>query len=91
MHENRPMLIDDFMALVARCELRIAYVLTGDLLSTIDELRALDASFLQQTETPGVIALRAVLEHRYAGDVARFALTREATALRRRVGSTWTG
>ncbi len=88
--ESAPVLIDDLMAAVARTELRIAYVLTGDLLSTVDELRALDPGFLSQTETPGVVALRAVLEHPYAGDVVRFAMTREATALRRRVGATWT-
>jgi hypothetical protein len=33
----------------------------------------------------------AVLDHPFAGDVVRFALTPEATALRRRVGSTWAG
>jgi hypothetical protein len=89
--QGRPMPVDVFIGALARAELRIGYLLTGDLLATIDELRGLDAGFLHATETPGRAALQAVLEHPFAGDVIRFALTSEATALRRRVGATWTG
>jgi tetratricopeptide (TPR) repeat protein len=81
--------IDVLIGALARAELRIAYVLTGDVLATIDELRGLDAAFLQATETPGRGSVAAVLDHPFAGDVVRFALTPEATALRRRVGATW--
>jgi len=81
--------IDVLISALARAELRIAYVLTGDVLATIDELRGLDAAFLQATETPGRASVAAVLDHPFAGDVVRFALTPEATALRRRVGATW--
>jgi len=45
---------------------------------------------MRATEVPGRAALGALLEHPYAGDTCRFALTQEATALRRRVGTTWT-
>lgn len=83
--------IDILIGALARAELRIAYVLTGDVLATIDELRGLDASFLQATESPGRGSVAAVLDHPFAGDVVRYALTPEATALRRRVGSTWAG
>jgi tetratricopeptide (TPR) repeat protein len=83
--------IDVLIGALARAELRIAYVLTGDVLATIDELRGLDAAFLQATESPGRGSVAAVLNHPFAGDVVRFALTPEATALRRRVGSTWAG
>jgi tetratricopeptide (TPR) repeat protein len=89
--QGRPMPIDSFMGALARAELRIAYLLCGDLLATIDELRALDPAFLRGTEAPGPAAVTSLLDHPYAGDVARFALTPEATALRRRVGTTWTG
>jgi hypothetical protein len=89
--QGRPMPVDVFIGALARAELRIAYLLTGDLLATIDELRGLDANFLRATEAPGRGALQAVLEHPFAGDVIRYALTSEATALRRRVGATWTG
>jgi hypothetical protein len=50
----------------------------------------MDPALQRATESPGPNALAAVLEHAFAGDVARFALTTEATALRRRLGSTWT-
>ncbi len=88
---GRPVPVDAFIGALARAELRIAYLLTGDLLATIDELRGLDPKFLHATDQPGRESLAKVLEHAFAGDVIRFALTNEATALRRRVGSTWTG
>ncbi|AKV01095.1 TPR domain protein, putative component of TonB system [Labilithrix luteola] len=89
--QGRLVPIDVFIGALARAELRIAYLLTGDVLATIDELRGLDAAFLQATETPGRSSLAAVLNHPFAGDVVRYALTPEATALRRRVGATWAG
>ena len=90
-HAARLVGIDVLIGALARAELRIAYVLTGDVLATIDELRGLDGAFLQATEQPGRGSVAAVLDHPFAGDVVRFALTPEATALRRRVGSTWAG
>ena len=67
-----------------------AAILTGDLLATIDEMRAIDPTLLHATERPGVPALTAVLEHAFAGDLVRFSLSGEAIALRRRIGSVWT-
>jgi tetratricopeptide (TPR) repeat protein len=89
--QGKPVPIDGIVSALARAELRTAYVLTGDLLATIDELRGLDTSFHTQTDKAGRRAVEAVLDHPYAGDVVRFALGSEATALRRRVGSTWAG
>jgi tetratricopeptide (TPR) repeat protein len=83
--------IDLLIGALASAELRIAYLLTGDVLATVDELRSVDPPFLRATETPGRTAVAAVLDHPFAGDVVRYALTGEATALRRRVGSTWAG
>ncbi len=88
--DARPISGDAMLSILAKAELRAAYLLTGDLLATIDELRALDPPLMTATETPGRGALGAVLDHPFAGDVAHFALAAEATALRRRVGSTWT-
>jgi tetratricopeptide (TPR) repeat protein len=89
--QGRVMPVDVTISALARAELRIAYLLSGDVLATIDELRGLDPAFLKATSAPGRDALVAVLDHPFAGDVVRFALTPEATALRRRVGSTWAG
>lgn len=86
---GRPPPIEVLVRTMARTEVRGGYLLTGDLLATIDELRARDAALFRVTESPGRSALAAVLEHPLAGDVARFALTSEASALRRRVGSIW--
>ncbi len=87
----RPVPVEVLVGALAKAELRTAYLLTGDVLATIDELRGLDAALLEATEVPGRTALLAVLDHPFAGDVARFALSPEATALRRRAGSTWAG
>lgn len=89
--QGRMISIDLLIGALACAELRIAYVLTGDVLATVDELRGLDAGFFHATESAGRSAVGAVLDHPFAGDVVRFALTPEATALRRRVGSTWAG
>lgn len=88
---TRPLADGTLVAALARAELRVAYLLTGDLLATIDELRGLDPAFFEATAAPGTDALAAVLTHPFAGDVARYALSGEASPLRRRVGSTWSG
>ncbi len=88
--QGKPLPIETFIGALARTELRAAYLLCGDLLATLDELRALDPGLLRATERPGPGSLAAVLEHSFAGDIARYALTPEATGLRRRIGTTWT-
>jgi tetratricopeptide (TPR) repeat protein len=81
---------DAFVFALTRAELRAAYVVSGDLLATVDEIRQYDPMLLQATERAGQGSLTAILEHTMAGDVCRFALSPEATALRRRIGSIWT-
>jgi hypothetical protein len=88
--QGRPMPIDAFVSTLTRAELRAAYLVCGDLLAAVDEMRAVDTVLSQATERPGRRAIQAVLEHPYTSDLCRFALTPEATGLRRRVGSIWT-
>lgn len=88
--QSRPPAIDQFVSALTRAELRAAFVITGDLLTMVDEMRTVDPTLQRASEAPGPQALAVVLEHPYSGDVVRFALTPEATALRRRLGSTWT-
>jgi len=88
--QSRPLPADVFVGALARAELRTAFLLTGDLLAMIEEMRPLDAALHRATEAPGPQALAAVLEHPVAGDIVRFALSPEATALRRRLGTIWT-
>ena len=87
--QARPLPADVFVGALARAELRTAFLLTGDLLAMITEMRALDTVLHRATAMPGPQALVAVLEHPVAGDVVRFALGAEATTLRRRLGTTW--
>jgi tetratricopeptide (TPR) repeat protein len=81
---------DAFVFALTRAELRAAYVVSGDLLATVDEIRQDDPMLHQATERSGPSSMTAILEHPLAGDVCRFALSPEATALRRRIGSVWT-
>jgi hypothetical protein len=82
--------LDDFVDALGRAELRAAYVLTGDLLAIVDESGIREDGLADAVRAGGTRGLGAVLEHRRLGDVVRFALSAEATALRRRVHSTWT-
>ncbi len=79
-----------FTLAVARAELRAAFALSGDLLATVDTLRSSDAVFARETDTAGPRALAAVLSHPIAGDLVRFALSRQTTQLRKRLATTWT-
>jgi tetratricopeptide (TPR) repeat protein len=81
---------ESFVSALTRAELRTAYVVTGDLLATQEVIRLQDPVYAQATERPGPGSLSTLLEHPLAGDVCRFALSAEATALRRGIGSTWT-
>jgi tetratricopeptide (TPR) repeat protein len=87
--QSRPPSVGAFVSSLARAELRTAFLLTGDLLTVIEEIRSADAKLRAATSSPGRAALAAVMTHPLGGDVVRFALTAEATALRRRLGSIW--
>jgi serine/threonine protein kinase len=81
--------VQRFERAVAMAEARAAFLLTGDLLATLDAIRATDPALAAATQTPGVPALAAALRHPIAGDVARYALTTPTTSLRRRTGTLW--
>ncbi len=88
--EGRLVPMEPFIHALARAEVRSAMLLTGDLLATLEDLRSLDPNLARATETPGPRCVSAFLDHPFGGDVCRFALTGEAVALRRRIGTTWT-
>jgi hypothetical protein len=89
--QSRPLSVEVFLSALARAELRTAFLVTGQLLAVVEEVRGVDATVNRLVEKPSANALAAVLEHPMLGDVTRFALTSEATALRKGLGSTWTG
>jgi len=74
---------------VGQAELRVAFVLTGDLVATLDDLRASDADYARAAQVPGPSALAATLRHPLAGEAIRFALSETATELRRAAGTLW--
>jgi tetratricopeptide (TPR) repeat protein len=86
--QAQPPPADEFVEAITRAELRAAFLVTGDLLAMLEEMRPLDAALHVAIESPGTQALSTVLGHPLAGDLVRYALTPEATTLRRRLGST---
>jgi tetratricopeptide (TPR) repeat protein len=87
--QSRPPPAEVFVHALARAALRTSFLVTGDLLTLLDEMRALDPILYRVTASASAKSLAAVLGHPFAGDVVRYALTLEATALRRRLGSVW--
>ncbi|WP_394827546.1 tetratricopeptide repeat protein [Pendulispora albinea] len=83
--------MEAFVRAIARAELRVAFLVTGDLLATFDELRTLDVHFARSIGAVNEHSVASIFSHPLAGDLARFALSKEATALRWRMGSTWGG
>jgi tetratricopeptide (TPR) repeat protein len=82
--------VDAFVRALQRAELRAAFLVTGDLLASIEELRPAHPELHAALESHGTGTLSTVLGHPLAQDLVRFALAPEATALRRRLGTTWT-
>jgi hypothetical protein len=60
--------------------------MSGDLVAAIDYLRRFDREIGRSTEEP-----RVLMAHPVTNELVRFALTAEAHAERRRVGTVWMG
>lgn len=67
---------------VRRSEYRIAYLMAGDLLAAVDYLRRFDREIGRSAEEP-----RVLLQHPVTNELLRYALTAEAYAERRRIGT----
>ena len=81
--------VEAFEEGLARTTLRTAFLVTGDLLATLDAARAADPELNSATANVGKAALAAVLTHPLTRDVVSFALAPATTALRRKAGTTW--
>jgi tetratricopeptide (TPR) repeat protein len=67
---------------IRRTEYRTAYVLCGNLVAAIDYLRRFDAELARSKDQP-----RFLLEHPVTNELLRFAITSDAFAQRRRLGT----
>jgi hypothetical protein len=89
---TRPLALADVEAFeqgIARTELRAAFLMTGDLLATLDVARAADGELGSATANVGKAAIAAVLTNPLTRDLVAFALAPATTALRRKAGTTW--
>jgi hypothetical protein len=69
---------------VRRSEYRTAYILSGDLLGSLDYLKRFDADIGRATDNP-----RVFLQHPVTNELIRYALSAEGYTERRRVGTVW--
>jgi hypothetical protein len=74
---------------VARTEARAAFLVTGDLSTVVELASSEDATLAKDARSHEKRALAAVLTHAILGDVVRYALGADATALRWRLGTVW--
>jgi len=84
-----PREMEGILQALYRAELRVAFLVTGDLLAALDELRSLDGQFAHATATRDARAAAALFSHPLAGDLARYALSTDATTVRWRTGTVW--
>jgi hypothetical protein len=80
---------NEFVRGLFQAEVRTQFLITGDIQGAVEEEAERDPALAEATAVPGGRALATTLLHPLVGDVVRFALTPEATGLRRRVGSIW--
>ena len=82
-----PMSVDGFTEAVLRTEARAAFLLSGDLRATVSAIAETDAPLLAALRTPGRDALNALFSRPIVRDLVAFALSGDATALRRSLGT----
>lgn len=71
------------LAASRKSAVRVAYLLTGSLISSVDYLRRTELSLAKATDA------RALVQDKLANELFRFSITTEATTHRRRIGTTW--
>jgi tetratricopeptide (TPR) repeat protein len=73
-----------FVHAARRSEWRAAYLLAGDLVASVDYLRRTEAELTRLADGP-----RTLLRHPVVSELIRFALSPEALAERKRIGTGW--
>jgi hypothetical protein len=76
-----------FAEALLRAEARAAFLLSASLRASVEALGTQDPAFEQAVRVPGPRALAAVLTKNTSRDVVSYALSGEATALRRALGT----
>jgi hypothetical protein len=89
VHEGRPPDLAQFLLAIEQCGVRAAYLLSGEITSVAHAVAREDRSLKEALSRPGLPALTTLLGHPLLGDTIRFALTQDATSLRKRLGSAW--
>ena len=79
----------DLAEAILRTEARAAFLLSGNLRATIDAIATNDTTLADAVRVPSARALSAVVAQPLSRDLVSYALSGEATALRRSLGTLW--
>ena len=81
--------VDGFVDAVLRTEARAAFLASGDLRAALDAVASTERGLGDALRVPGRVALAAVMAQPVARDLVSFAMSADATALRRSLGTLW--
>jgi tetratricopeptide (TPR) repeat protein len=84
-----PVPVEAFIDAVLRTEARAAFLASGDLRAALDSVAITERGLGDALRTPGRVALAAVMAQPVARDLVAFAMSTDATALRRNLGTLW--
>lgn len=81
--------VEGFVDALLRTEARAAFLASGDLRAALDAVAITERGLGDALRSPGRVALASVMAQPVARDLVSFAVSAEATALRRSVGTLW--
>lgn len=81
--------VDVFADAAIRTEARAAFLVSGDLRASLDAVALSEAGLGEALRSPGRVALAAILARPVSRDLVAFAMSGDATALRRSLGTLW--
>jgi hypothetical protein len=81
--------VEAFIDAVLRTEARAAFLASGDLRAALDSVAITERGLGDALRTPGRVALAAVMAQPVARDLVAYAMSTDATALRRNLGTLW--
>ena len=86
----KPITVEALVEAAVRSDARASFLVSGDLRSALSAVAAADAGLLDALRQPSAKALSAVLSRPVTRDLVSYALSGDATALRRSLGTLWT-
>lgn len=87
---SKPITVEALVEAVVRSDARASFLVSGDLRAALSAVAAADPGLVDALRQPSPKALSTVLSRPVTRDLVSFALSGDATALRRSLGTLWT-